>query len=63
MKPLHRLLASRSRSRAALECSPFAPDMRVLSVCRMRCAVSGVLRVDAVSRRLQRTGVARGRPL
>ena len=43
--------ARQSRFRAALERSAFAPDAGVLSVCRMRCPVSGVLRVQAAGKR------------
>jgi hypothetical protein len=48
--------ARQSRFRAALDRSPFAPDASVVSVCRMRCAFSGVLRVQAAGKR--RLGMA-----
>ncbi len=54
--------ARQSRFRAALERSAFAPDASVVSVCRMRCTVSGMLRVEASTQR-RRASAKAGRLL
>ncbi len=55
--------AWRSQFRGTPGVRHFAPDAPLLSVCRLRCPVSGMLRVGAVSKRVSLAGRSRGRLL